>query len=79
MKERTDIYCNKQGVVNRTSFSESMLNKKHNSINYHVVLEATAARILRIGKRGDDNNLANLLTNLMPYSKTNEFLGHIFY
>jgi hypothetical protein len=27
-----------------------MLAKKHNAINYHVIREAVAAKILRVGK-----------------------------
>ena len=44
----TNVYCDNQGVVKNTSVPESTLNKKHNSINYHVVREAVAAGILRV-------------------------------
>jgi hypothetical protein len=32
-----NVFCDNQGVVYNTSIPESTLNKKHNSINYHVV------------------------------------------
>ena len=49
-----------------------MLNKNHNSINYHVGREAAAAGILRVGKEDTATNLAGTLTKLMPYSQNNE-------
>eukprot|EP00562_Extubocellulus_spinifer_P034111 CAMPEP_0178701930 /NCGR_PEP_ID=MMETSP0699-20121125/12574_1 /TAXON_ID=265572 /ORGANISM="Extubocellulus spinifer, Strain CCMP396" /LENGTH=62 /DNA_ID=CAMNT_0020348573 /DNA_START=1 /DNA_END=186 /DNA_ORIENTATION=- len=35
------------GVVKNASIPESILNKKHNAINYHAVREACAADIMR--------------------------------
>ena len=32
-----DVFCDNQGVVKNTSLPESLLSKKHNAINYHVV------------------------------------------
>ena len=79
LKIPTDVYCNNQGVANNTSFPKYMLNKKHNSINYHVVREAAAAGILRVGKEDTATNLADPLTKLMPYSQHNELLRQILY
>ncbi|KAL7533508.1 hypothetical protein ACHAWF_004526, partial [Thalassiosira exigua] len=45
-----NVFCDNQGVVKNTSIPESMLSKKHNSINYHIVREAAAAGILRVAK-----------------------------
>ena len=71
LKVPTDVYFNNQGVVNNMNVPESTLNKKHNSINYYVVLEAAAAGILRVGKEDTATNLADPLTKLMPYSQNN--------
>ena len=48
------------------SIPESVLHKKHNAINYHVVQEAVAANILRDGKEDGQTNLADLLTKIVP-------------
>ena len=74
----TVFYCDNQGVVKNTSVPKSTLNKKHNSINYHVMHEAAAAGIIRVGKNDATTNLAELLTKLMPYSQNIDLLGHIF-
>ena len=75
----TNVMCDNNGVVKNTSIPESTLNKKHNSINYHVVREAAAAGILRVGKEDTKTNLADALTKLLPYSKKMELLGGLLY
>ena len=79
LKGPTDVYCDNQGVAKNTSVTESTLNKKHNSINYHVVRKAASAGILRVGKEDTATNLADPLAKLMTYSQNNELLGHILY
>ena len=54
--------------MKNTSVPESMLNKKHNSINYHVIHEAVASGILTVGKEDTLTNLVDPLTKLVPYS-----------
>ena len=68
LKVPADVYCENQGVVKNTSITESTLNKKHNSIKYHVVRETAAPVILRVGKEYNATNLADPLTKFMPYS-----------
>ena len=75
----TDVYCDNQGVVKNTSIPESTLQKKHNSINYHIVRESAAAGILRVGKEDTETNLADALTKLLPYSRKQMLLGPILY
>ena len=75
----TDVYCDNQGVVTNTSIPESTLQKKHNSINYHIVRESAAAGILRVGKEDTETNLADALTKLLPYSRKQMLLGPILY
>ena len=57
-----DVFCDNQVVVKNTSLPESVLSKKHNAINYHVVREAVAAGIMRVAKEDGETNLADLLT-----------------
>ena len=70
----TDVFCDNMGVVKNTSVPESTLSKKHNSINYHVVREAAAAGILRVGKEDTETNKADAMTKLIPYSRKVDLL-----
>ena len=74
-----NVYCDNQGVVKNTSIPESTLSKKHNSINYHVVREAAAAGILRVGKEDTETNLADALTKLLAYSRKSDLLGQVLW
>jgi hypothetical protein len=52
-------FCDNQGLVKNVSISESTLHKKHNAINCHVVGEATAMGVLRVGEEGTAANWAD--------------------
>ena len=69
--ELTDVYCDSQLFVKNKIVPGSKLNKNQRSINYHVVHKAAEARILRVGKGDTATNLADPLTNLMPYWRKN--------
>ena len=64
-----NIFCDNRGVVLNSSRPESTLQKKHNAINYHVVREASAAGILRVGKEDGTTNLADLLIKVLTGQK----------
>jgi hypothetical protein len=55
-------YCDNQGVVKNVSIPESVLSKKHNSVNYHAVREVVATHIMQVAKEDGDTNVADLLT-----------------
>jgi hypothetical protein len=57
-----NVFCDNRGVVKNASTLESVLQKKHNAINYHAVREAAAAGIIWVGKEDGQSNLADLLT-----------------
>ena len=67
------VLCDNQAVVNNSSKLESILNKKHCSIAYHAVRWAVTAGILRVGKIGTKENLADAMTKLLA-SVTREYL-----
>lgn len=75
IRSPTDVFCDNMGVVKNTSVPESTLSKKHNSINYHVVREAAAAGILRVGKEDTATNKADAMTKLLPYTRKMDLLG----
>ncbi len=58
----TDVFCDNQSVANNASVPTSMLNKKHNSICYHVVREAQASGAQRVAWISGDYNQADILT-----------------
>jgi hypothetical protein len=64
--------------VKNVSIPDSTLMKKHNAINYHVVREAVAAGILRVGKEDGETNLADLLTKVVTEQKRWDFCYCLF-
>jgi hypothetical protein len=52
-------------VVKNTSTPEANLNKKHNAVNYHVISEAAAMDILRVGKEDTEMNSSDLLNKIL--------------
>ena len=75
----TNVFCDNNGVVKNASIPESVLNKKHNAINYHAVQEAAAAGILRVGKEDGQTNLADLLTKVLTGQKRWDLCWCIFW
>jgi hypothetical protein len=73
------VFCDNNGVVKNTTTPESMLAKKHNAINYHVVREAVAAKILRVGKEDGLTNLADLFTKVFTADRRRALCRHIMY
>jgi hypothetical protein len=57
-----NAFCDNKSVVTNVTVPTSTLKKKHNSIAYHRVREAVAAKILRIAKVHTSENLADVLT-----------------
>lgn len=56
------VYCDNRSVVTNASIPTSILNKKHNAICYHLVREAQAADIIKVGWIDGEYNKADLLT-----------------
>ena len=74
-----NVFCDNNGVVKNTTIPESMLTKKHNAINYHVIREAVAAKILRVGKEDGMTNLADLFTKVLTADRRRALCRHIMY
>ena len=71
----TNVFCDNNGVVQNTSIPESTLSKKHNAINYHIIREAVAAGIIRVGKEDTTANIADVFTKLVPFSRKYQLLS----
>jgi hypothetical protein len=74
-----NVLCNNQGVVKNTCIPESTLTKKHNSINYHIIREAAAMGMIRVGKEDTETNLADLLTKVLCQPRREKLLRLIMY
>jgi hypothetical protein len=75
----TNVFCDNNGVVKNASVPHSMLQKKHNAINYHAIREAVAAGILRVGKEDGMTNLADLFTKVLTADRRRNLCRHIMY
>ena len=77
--EPTNVFCDNNGVVKNVSIPQSMLQKKHNAINYHAIREAVAAGIIRVGKEDGMTNLADLFTKVLTADRRRALCRHIMY
>jgi len=75
----TNVFCDNEAVVKNTTMPESTLKKKHNSIAYHRVREALAARIVRIAKEDGETNLADGLTKCLPGPRLKDIFSAILW
>jgi hypothetical protein len=75
-----NVWTDNNGVMKNTSIPTSMLGKKHNSINYHVVREAVAAGVMRVAKEDTRTNPADALTKILRFDRKQKLLwplGHL--
>ena len=57
-----DVFCDNEYVFNNTSFADSTLKKKNNSIFLHSVRELVAAGIIIFHQVHTNYNLVEILT-----------------
>mmetsp|Transcript_15229 Transcript_15229/g.22948 ORF Transcript_15229/g.22948 Transcript_15229/m.22948 type:complete len:216 (+) Transcript_15229:564-1211(+) len=74
-----DFFCDNDSVVKNTSIPSSVLAKKHNSVNFHIIRESAAAGILRVTKIPTKDNKADALTKILPQYQRNNLLNDIMY
>jgi hypothetical protein len=79
LKGPANVLCDNLGVVKNTSIPESTLTKKHNLINYHIVREAAAMGMLRVGKEDTETNLADVLTKILSQPRREKLLSAFVY
>ena len=70
----TNLFCDSEAVYNSASDQEYTLRKKHHSIAYHYFREAVAVGVYRLAKEDTATNLADFLTNNLPYRKIGHWL-----
>ena len=71
--------CDNLSLVTNSTLPTSTLKKKHNTICYHCVQEAVAAKIIQIAHIPMGQNLADILAKPLGGSKLHEFCKMILY
>jgi len=74
-----NTFCDNKSVVTNATTPTSTLKKKHNSIAYHRVREAVAAKILQITKVHTSENLADLLTKPLAGPQLKQLIQKILW
>ena len=77
--DHANVFCDNESVYKNTSFAESTLKKKHNSICFHRVRECVAAGTLVVHKVGTSYNLSDILTKSLPAQERVNIRKHIMY
>ncbi|MGH3053704.1 MAG: Ty1/Copia family ribonuclease HI, partial [Gaiellaceae bacterium] len=72
-------FCDNQSVVINSTWPDSTLKKKHNSISYHKVRECIAAKIIRLAKEDGTTNLADILTKSLSAPRAKFLCARIMY
>jgi hypothetical protein len=79
IEKSTIVFCDNQAVVINSTHPESTLKRKHVSIAYHRCREAQAAGYIKIGFIRSNENLADLLTKILPGPRLRQLMEHIFH
>jgi len=74
-----NVLVNNDSVVKNSTIPSSTLQKMHNSICYHFVREAVAAKCIRITYIPSGENLVDMFTKPLGASKLKDFAQHILY
>lgn len=69
------VLCNNKSVVDNSSKLSSKLNKKHNSIAYHAVRWARAAKVIKARWIDTKSNLAGVLTKRLTKAVKDKLFG----
>ena len=73
--ENRGFLNNNKSVMDSSSKLESTLNKKYNSIAYHVVIWNVAAGVVRIGWIKGISNIVDALTKRLAASRRSKLFG----
>jgi hypothetical protein len=68
------LFCDNQFVIAKSSQPESLLKKKSNAIAYNAVSEACAMKEIIICDIKTDDNIAEIMTKVLPSGETRDTL-----
>ena len=74
-----NLYCDNESVFKNSSFPESAIKKKHNSIAYHKSRESQAAGSVRVAWIPGATNPADIFTKLLPAPTLRHLVGMILF
>ena len=74
-----NLYCDNESVFKNSSFPESAIKKKHNSIAYHKSRESQAAGSVRVAWIPGTTNPADIFTKLLPGPTLRHLVGMILF
>ncbi len=74
-----DVFCDNEAITNAASKPESTLTKKHNSVAFHKVREATAMSMTRVAWEESSTNLADLLTKTKTRAQREAIIDRFMY
>lgn len=74
-----NLYCDNESVFKNSSFPESAIKKKHNSIAYHKSRESQAAGSVRVAWIPGTSNPADIFTKLLPGPTLRNLVGMILF
>ena len=80
IRKPANVWTDNNGVMKNTSIPTSILGKKHNSINYHVVREAVTTGVMRVAKEDTRTNPVDALTTIQRFDRKQKLLwplGHL--
>ena len=75
----TNLFVDNESVVKASMNPESTLSKKHVSIAYHLTRESFAAGIVNLYFINSKDNLADLLTKVLPYRDRRDIFQCLFW
>ena len=74
-----NMFVDNQSVVMNATIPSSTLKKKHNSIAYHRVREAIAAKVIKVAKVHGKKNLADMFTKPLPVADLINLIRKVLY
>ena len=75
----TEILCDNDATYKNASMPEYHLRKKHNSISYHMSMDAVDSGACRMAKEDTETNLTHLFTKVLPQPRKELFLDSFTY
>jgi len=75
----TLVFCDNEAVVLNSTHPESTLKRKHVSIAYHHFREAQAEGHIKVGFIKGMENLADMLTKVLPGWRLRQLMNLVFH
>ena len=73
------ILCDNLSLVTSTTIPESVLQKKHNSVNWHKIRETIAMNVARVVHIDGTENISDVLSKLVPGTTLRYLLKNVLY